>query len=254
MCAMITKEQMSNLKEELLQQKKQLEVTEDEDSFRNRSAHESIGELSLYDNHPADAGTGFYEREKDMALSVHAQDELGKVEHALQAMEDGTYGKCEVCGKEIPYERLEVLPSTTFCIDHSPDQNVPSDRPVEEDVLEPAHDNSFSNRFKGPIKDYEDSFAQVAKFGTSETPSDFVGDYDDYNELYEDETKDGTQEEYETFSVTDMSGKHTTTLETDEREEYEETLDDLDMESPLGNIPYKEKDSYIDDNEDDQSK
>ncbi|GIN59492.1 TraR/DksA C4-type zinc finger protein [Lederbergia ruris] len=244
---MITKEQMSNLKQELLQQKKQLEVTDDEDSFRNRSAHENIGELSLYDNHPADAGTGFYEREKDMALSVHAQDELGKVQHALEAMEKGTYGQCEVCGKEIPYERLEALPSTTYCIDHSPEQKVPGDRPVEEDVLEPAHDNSFSYRLRSPVKDYEDSFEEVAKFGTSETPSDFVGDYDDYNELYQDESKDGTQEEYETFSVTDISGDHRSTLQTDEKEEYEEKLDDTGMESPLGDIPYKEKDSYIDD-------
>lgn len=248
---MITKEQMTNLKAELLQQKQQLEITDDEDSFRNRSAYENIGELSLYDNHPADAGTGFYEREKDMALSVHAQDELGKVEHALQAMEKGTYGQCEVCGKEIPYERLEALPSTTYCIDHSPEQKVPEDRPVEEEILKPAHDNSFSNRYKGPIKDYEDSFEQVAKFGTSETPSDFVGDYDDYNKLYEDESKDGTQEEYETFSVTDMSGKHRSTLQTEEKEEYEEQLDDTGMESPLGDIPYKEKDSYVDDDHSD---
>ncbi|OAK72648.1 TraR/DksA C4-type zinc finger protein [Lederbergia galactosidilytica] len=248
---MIKKEQMANLKEELLEQKKQLEITDDEDSFRNRSAHENIGELSLYDNHPADAGTGFYEREKDMALSVHAQDELGKVEHALQAMEKGTYGQCEVCGGDIPYERLEALPSTTFCIDHSPEQRVPGDRPVEEDVLEPAHDNSFSYRLRSPVKDYEDSFEEVAKFGTSETPSDFVGDYDDYNELYQDESKDGTQEEYETFSVTDISGDHRSTLQIDEKEEYEERLDDTGMESPLGDIPYKEKDSYLDDDDSD---
>ncbi|MCJ7842710.1 TraR/DksA C4-type zinc finger protein [Lederbergia sp. NSJ-179] len=248
---MITKQQKSKLREELLQQKKQLEITEDEDSFRNRSAHENIGELSLYDNHPADAGTGFYEREKDMALSVHAQDELGKVEHALKAMDEGSYGQCEVCGKEIPYERLEALPSTTFCIDHSPEQKVPGDRPIEEDVLEPAHDNSYSYRLKSPVRDYEDSFEEVAKYGTSETPSDFVGDYDDYNELYHDDSKDGTQEEYENFSVTDITGKHRSTIRSDEQVEYEERLDDTGMESPLGDIPYKEKDSYIEDDHSD---
>lgn len=246
---MISKQQLSQLKKELLQQKKQFEITSDEDSFKNRSAHENLGELSLYDNHPADLGTAFYEREKDLALSVHAQDEYGKVEHALKAMENGRYGRCEVCNAEIPFERLEVLPSTTFCKEHSPDQAIPTDRPVEEDVLEPAHDNSFSYRLKSPVRDYEDIFEEVAKFGTSETPSDFIGDYDDYNELYHDASKDGAQEEYETFSVTDITGTHLEILQTDEQVEYKEMLDEIGMESELGDIPYYERDSYLEDDE-----
>ncbi|WP_062109556.1 TraR/DksA C4-type zinc finger protein [Bacillus niameyensis] len=246
---MISKQQLSQLKKELLQQKEQFEITSDEDSFKNRSAHENLGELSLYDNHPADLGTGFYEREKDFALSVHAQDEYGKVQHALEAMEKGSYGRCEVCNVEIPFERLEVLPATTFCKEHSPDQAIPTDRPVEEDVLEPAHDDSFSYRLKSPVKDYEDIFEEVAKFGTSETPSDFIGDYDDYNELYHDASKDGTQEEYETFSVTDITGTHREILQTDEQVEYKEMLDELGMESELGDIPYYERDSYLEDEE-----
>ena len=53
----------------------------------------------MYDNHPADMGTELFEREKDIALNVHAGSELDKVDNALQAMEDGSYGKCEVCQK-----------------------------------------------------------------------------------------------------------------------------------------------------------
>ncbi len=51
------------------------------------------------------------------------------------------------------------------------------DRPVEEQVILPAVDNSFSGRDdKDDIHDYEDTFQVVAKYGTSETPSDFEGD------------------------------------------------------------------------------
>lgn len=246
---LITKEQKFQLKEELLEQKQQWELTFNEEGFINKNTRDSVGELSLYANHPGDLGTDFYEREKDLALAVHAKDEYRKVLHALEAMEKGTYGQCEVCGTSIPYERLEVLPSTTFCKEHSPDQKRAEDRPVEEQLIEPAHTNSFSYRLKSPIKDYEDIFEEVAKYGTSETPSDFLGNYTHYNQLYRDESKDGTQELYENFSVTDISGTHQYTLEVPEKDEYMEMLDEIGMESQIGNIPYYVGNSYLKDEE-----
>lgn len=244
---MITKQQIEKLQKELLQQKEEYAITGEEASLRDENSRESIGELSLYDNHPADIGTELFERGKDLALSEHAQIQLDKVDHALNAINEGTYGICEHCGAEIPYERLEAIPFTTFCTDHSPEQNISRNRPVEERILLPADDDTFAVRRETPNQHFEDSFEEVAKYGTSETPSDFLGDYDDYNELYQDESKDGTQEEYENFSVTDISGKHRETIQSDEQVEYKEMLDDTGMESPLGDIPYKEGDSYLED-------
>ena len=62
--------------------------------------------------------------------------------------------------------------------------------------------NSFSKNQDGNIYDYQDSFKEAAESGTSETPSDFIGDHDDYETLYDNGTGDGTTEEYEQFSVT----------------------------------------------------
>ena len=43
--------------------------------------------------------------------------------NTLQArIENGTYGKCTNCGKQIPEERLEALPWATLCIDCQRDQ------------------------------------------------------------------------------------------------------------------------------------
>ena len=110
-----------------------------------------------------------------MALKVHDNDELAKVNSALQKIEDGTYGVCEVCQQDIPYDRLVALPYTSFCIEHTA-KDVPTDRPVEEQVMLPPVDNSFAGRDdKDDIHDYEDVFQVVAKYGTSETPSDFEG-------------------------------------------------------------------------------
>lgn len=226
--------------------KQQLNKTEKETDIRD-SSREEVGELSMYDNHPGDMGTELFEREKDLALNIHAGAELEKVEQALEAIENGTYGNCEVCQKDIDFERLEAIPYTTYCIDHVPERDVPSDRPSEEDILVMANPNTFANKRRA--RDGKDSFAEIAAFGTSETPSDFTGDFDNYNSLYEDGLQDGAAEEIEKFTGTDMSGKERGFIRTDEAKEYEERLDAEDLESSLGNIPYHEKDSYVDNNE-----
>jgi DnaK suppressor protein len=42
---------------------------------------------------------------------------LAEIEAALKRIDDGTYGICTNCGKEIPPERLEARPWATLCID-----------------------------------------------------------------------------------------------------------------------------------------
>jgi len=49
-------------------------------------------------------------------LSTH-RDILKKIEEALQKLEDNTYGICEMCGDEIPEERLKILPFAIYCRD-----------------------------------------------------------------------------------------------------------------------------------------
>jgi len=43
--------------------------------------------------------------------------ELAQIERALQRMEDGTYGICEMTGKPIPLARLQALPYATTTIE-----------------------------------------------------------------------------------------------------------------------------------------
>lgn len=243
---MLDAKQTETLKTELHEMKNHLIKTEKETDIKN-SPLEEVGELSMYDNHPADMGTELFEREKDVALNVHAGSELTKVENALQAMEDGSYGKCEVCQTEIPFDRLEAVPYTTLCIEHATEQEVPQDRPVEEDILIMANPNSFADRRPGAFRDGEDSFQEIAKSGTSETPSDFSGDHDSYNTLYDTGIADGATEEIEEFTGTDIKGQSRGFVRSDASEKYEAELDSEGIESPLGDIPYHENDGYVDD-------
>jgi RNA polymerase-binding transcription factor len=67
-------------------------------------------------NHLADDATEVFTRERNLALRSNAQDLLVQVEAALQRLDEGSYGICARCGREINTERLEALPSATLCI------------------------------------------------------------------------------------------------------------------------------------------
>ncbi|HWS45107.1 MAG TPA: hypothetical protein VN636_04530 [Acidimicrobiia bacterium] len=71
---------------------------------------EQAGELTHYDQHPADQASDTFEREKDLAILERLETELAEIEAALQRLDDGTYGVDEVTGEPIDPERLAAYP------------------------------------------------------------------------------------------------------------------------------------------------
>lgn len=247
---MLTDKQLSAFRNVLKEQQNELEQRfRGNDHFGLTSEHpyESVGELSSYDNHPGDEGTELYEREKDIALNEHYQNELKNIEKALAAIDQGTYGTCEVCGKEIPFERLEALPTTTYCKEHSPDQVVSHQRPVEEGVLMPPFGKfDLDEQDENVAYDAEDSWQEVAEWGTSETPSDFWIPSGDYNDNYIESGENiGYVEEYENFVGTDIEGKNIKVYPNRQHEKYEEELDQEGIMTPFGDLPAFEHDPYV---------
>ena len=241
---MPTKSQLAELKDTLVGMKEELTVDQERYNTANESLTETVDELSSYDNHPADLGTELYEREREQALDSHAASEIEKIEEALKAMEDGLYGFCKVCGTEIPFERLEIIPYTLYCVEHKPIR----DEQVQTEYIErPASDDLEMN--KSPhITDGQDSFKDVARYGTSETPADFINVPKDYNDLYKDQERNGGfTEDIDTFTATGIEGRNKRIYPNEKEKEYKEGLDAEGMESPLGDIPYKRGDSYIKD-------
>ena len=74
-------------------------------------------ELSFQDNHMGDVATATFDREMASTLEDNSSHVLAEIDAALARIEDGTYGRCERCGKEIGAERLEALPWATLCIE-----------------------------------------------------------------------------------------------------------------------------------------
>jgi RNA polymerase-binding protein DksA len=81
------------------------------------SITDETGEDAVFDNHLADTATVTYDRELDYTLEENAEHVLADIDAALQRIEDGSYGTCTNCGRQIAPERLEARPWATLCID-----------------------------------------------------------------------------------------------------------------------------------------
>jgi DnaK suppressor protein len=74
---------------------------------------------ALNDQMGGDAATHMHDREVASSILEHLDAELEEIELALQRVEDGSYGICEIGGDAIPDERLEVLPHARWCAQHA---------------------------------------------------------------------------------------------------------------------------------------
>jgi RNA polymerase-binding protein DksA len=81
----------------------------------NASTAEERREGSPFGKREEEA-TETLELEKRLTLENRIRQELAKVEHALEKIQNGTYGICDNCGKPIDPERLEALPQATVCM------------------------------------------------------------------------------------------------------------------------------------------
>ena len=64
-----------------------------------------------------DGTTEAVERLSRVGAAKSLASSLSDVERALAKLEEGSYGTCDSCGREIPPERLEAIPATSLCVD-----------------------------------------------------------------------------------------------------------------------------------------
>ncbi|SCX86820.1 TraR/DksA C4-type zinc finger protein [Alkaliphilus peptidifermentans] len=134
------------------------------------SIREYTEELSAYDNHPADLGTEMFMVEMQGNLENHERYHITEIDRALDKIENGTYGDCNLCGKTIPEERLEILPEANICMecakDKMPIEAMQGDRgrPVEEKLLAPPFSRTNMDGKDYTGFDGEDAYQAVARF------------------------------------------------------------------------------------------
>ncbi len=107
-------EQLIHFKELLLAQKEQLareiKKLETPPAYENTPGDEDeVDESTDYFNSTASAGD--------------LREEMGRIDHALLKIDQGTYGVCEATGKDIPIEVLEVNPVALYHPEHQKEMN-----------------------------------------------------------------------------------------------------------------------------------
>lgn len=161
------------------------------DNDTGEQSHYTPSELSNYDNHPAEMATELFQVEHNTALKVHEEHLLKDIHDALGRINDGTYGKCAFCGKNIGEERLEAIPYTRLCIDCEESKAVTPrvlsrQRPVEEMVLDAPMGRKYLNKREDDEHEGMDQFNDLMKYGSADSPQD-LGGYHDYEEFYTNE-------------------------------------------------------------------
>lgn len=69
-----------------------------------------------FDEESGEGDTLAVERERDLALSAQARAAVDEIDAALARIDEGTYGTCARCGRNIPKERLRALPQAELCV------------------------------------------------------------------------------------------------------------------------------------------
>lgn len=89
---------------------------------RRHEIHEKL--RSIRETLPAEVGdvkdaeeqsVDDFVQEVDFALMQMKSQTLSQIDEAIQRLEDGTYGVCGDCGKEIAEARLKALPFAGLC-------------------------------------------------------------------------------------------------------------------------------------------
>ncbi len=73
---------------------------------------------------PTDRATLESDRNFELRIRDRERKLIKKIKEALQRIEDGTYGICELCGEDISRQRLEARPVTTLCIECKKKQEI----------------------------------------------------------------------------------------------------------------------------------
>lgn len=77
------------------------------------------GMTSQKENFPDPTDRASLEADRNFMLRIRDRENklIKKIKKALQRIEDGEFGICDMCGEDISKERIKARPVTTLCID-----------------------------------------------------------------------------------------------------------------------------------------
>jgi len=112
----VNKKELRHYKSLLKKEKKRLikEIDSIEEKIKIDSPEGNI-DSNPYPYHWADIASQEEDREMDSQILSQMSRRLEMVEVALEKIKQEKYGVCEICGKVIEKERLEIIPYARYC-------------------------------------------------------------------------------------------------------------------------------------------
>ena len=111
------------MNDQLLKQlRSELETSREEVAVELRSLgadpdSDRVQRMTGIDDNFADSASATAERAETLAWVEQARERLADIDHALQRMDEGTYGTCARCGNAIATPRLEARPMSVHCVE-----------------------------------------------------------------------------------------------------------------------------------------
>ena len=114
-----TKKELKTVKQGLVRMKARIleELVKLHEEGLNKTFKDSSGDLSGYSFHMADMATDLYDREFLLGLAEGERDRLLALDEAIKSIDEGTYGKCLLCGNPISRQRLKFMPEAKYCLE-----------------------------------------------------------------------------------------------------------------------------------------
>lgn len=106
----LSSKQLNFLKARLLEKRRELLA-----KMRSSMDPGQLSEGSAGDD-MIDRALDTFERETAYQIAEIESEAVDQINEAIDRIEAGTYGVCEMCGDPIPAARLKALPSATLCV------------------------------------------------------------------------------------------------------------------------------------------
>lgn len=111
----LTRKELKHFRELLLI--KRAELFGDLSAMEAEALRSSGGNISHMPIHMADIGTDTYDQDFMLGLAETERRQLREIDDALERIQNGTYGICQMTGQEIPKARLEAKPWAKYTIE-----------------------------------------------------------------------------------------------------------------------------------------
>lgn len=116
----MTEEQRAHLERRLLEERDRARESLERFNARAREGMTTEdGDLTNVPLHMADQGTDAQDQEVDFSLAARQSEVLRRIDEALRRLygEPERFGMCDGCDREIPFERLDLVPWAHECED-----------------------------------------------------------------------------------------------------------------------------------------